>query len=145
MSSERGGIFSKLVWLIAFILAFIGGKTAVEHIFFGKQDIDKVLIKAAEDLNEKAPIMVDSGTRLDSVTGINRSFRYNYTLVGFASNEIDSAQLNRTLKNQLTDSVCNSNEMRIFIDNNVPVTYAYYGKDGNQITIITIESYHCKK
>jgi len=40
-------------------------------------ELNRALTQAASQINANLPMMVDSGTRLDSTAGLNREFRYN--------------------------------------------------------------------
>ena len=88
--------------------------------------------------------MVDSETRLDSTVGINRQFRYNYTLVNYAAEELDPAAIKNGMQPKLINNFCSNDDMKFFVENKVPLTYAYFGKNGKQITIITISADQCK-
>lgn len=137
--------------VLLLVLAFSGaigrlvGKASFESFNSSKTaaSLDATLLKTASDLNSKLPVMVDSETRLDSTLGLNKTFRYNYTLVNHLSAELSAAQLDSTLGQKLLNNVCTSREMASFVDNGVAVSYAYFGNDGKQITVITVAPSQC--
>lgn len=136
---------------IVLVIVFAGGigkfvgKSTTERFFDGKKEgsIDAVLVEAASRINENLPMMVDAETRLDATVGVIGRFRYNYTLVNFSAEELDPGVLKDTMQPKLVNNVCTSTEMEIFVQNDVPVTYAYFGKNGKQVTTITISPNQC--
>jgi len=130
--------------VIFFVLAFIAGKYAYQYISGNdKTDLNSTLMAAANELNINLPMMVDGETRLDSSIGINRTFRYNYTLINYAAEDVDADQFKVNMESTLINSFCTTKEMEVFTKNDVPVTYAYHGKNGKQITTITVNSSQC--
>ncbi len=144
-NEDKKSPLATLGTIILFIIAFVGGKYGYQYLTGGdKTDIDSALIAAASQLNKNLPMMIDSETRFDSSIGINRTFRYNYTLVNYAAEDVDPDQLKESLEMQLINTVCTTKEMEIFTKNNVPVTYAYHGKNGTQIKTITVNPSQCQ-
>ncbi len=139
------GIGAVVVILFASAIGKLVGKSAVDSYYSGKQEgiTDEVLLKTANDLNAKLPMMVDSETRLDSSVGLHHSFRYNYTLVNYTSFDISAADLRDAMEQKLINSVCTTTEMQVFIKNGVTVSYAYYGSDGRQISVISVSPAQC--
>ena len=140
------GIGLLLVIVFAGSIGKIIGKTTVDRFVEGKNEgaLDSVLIKAASKINANLPMMVDSETRLDSTIGINKEFRYNYTLINYSANEIDPKAIVDAMQDKLINNVCTSKDMAIFVKNSIPVTYAYFGKNGKEIAVITISPSQCK-
>jgi hypothetical protein len=140
-----GGIGLVLVILFSGAIGKLVGKGAVDSYYSGKKEgfIDEALLKTASEINSKLPMMVDSETRLDSTVGLNKSFRYNYTLINYASSSVSASELNSALGQKLINNVCTSKEMQVFVKNGVTVSYAYFGNDGNQVTIISVAPSQC--
>lgn len=88
--------------------------------------------------------MVNLDTRLDSTVGINQQFRYNYTMVDYSTEQLDVKRFIHTTTPKLVNSACTTREMKVFIKNGVPITYAYYGIKGKKFTEITIHPSQCK-
>lgn len=135
-----------LVTALGVVMWKAGGISAVTKYFEKNKEgvLDGALMRTADKLNKNLPIMVDSETRLDSTVGINRQFRYNYTLVNYAAEELDPAAIKNGMQPKLINNFCSNDDMKFFVENKVPLTYAYFGKNGKQITIITISADQCK-
>ncbi len=99
--------------------------------------IQSALTTAANDINSKTPMMVDQATRLDNAVTHGLIFRYNYTLLPFAAEEVDVNLFRKDVSPKLNNSVCTS-DMTYNISFGVTYEYAYYGKNGKQITVIKI-------
>lgn len=140
-----GGIGLALVIIFSGAIGKLVGKGAVDSYYSGKKEgfIDEALLKAASEINSKLPMMVDSETRLDSTVGLTKSFRYNYTLINYASSGVSASDLNSGLSQKLINNVCTNKEMQIFVKNGVTVSYAYFGNDGKQVTIISVAPSQC--
>jgi hypothetical protein len=113
--------------------------TPIVNDFFLK----KVLTEMAKEENENSPTMVDSETRLDSTIGINKQFRHNYTMINWLESETDVPAFKQRMLSKLRNHVCTTEGMHFFVSNDVPVTYAYFDKEGKQIAIITIKPTDC--
>jgi len=69
-----GTVIGLAIGAIAFVL--------IQQLFFKAPSFDKVMMKAASELNKTCPIMVDKETRLDNAVSLpGQIFQYNYTLV----------------------------------------------------------------
>jgi uncharacterized FlaG/YvyC family protein len=45
----------------------------------------------------------------------------------------------------LTDLVCTTPEMKVFVDNNVTLKYAYHDKIGKLVVVITVDTGTCAR
>ena len=133
------------------VVAFAGsigkliGRSTSERFFEGKEsaEINSVLLKTANEINKKLPIMIDKNTRLDSTVGLNNKFQYNYTMVSFTSLEIDQSTLKGQFPLMIKNRACSSKDMKRFFENGVTVDYVYRGKNGNSITTISVTPSKC--
>ena len=107
-------------------------------------EINSLLNKTASDLNKQLPMMVDSETRLDSSIGLNKSFKYNYTMVNYKAEEVNRSEFNKIMQPRLVNMVCTTKELDVFTKNGIPVTYNYYGKNGKNIATITVSPSQCE-
>lgn len=130
---------------VVIALTVAGGAAAATGVAQSNENpIEGQLLKASGEINKNLPMMVDSETRLDSTMGMNNTLRYNYTLVNRTADSISGQVLKAALETKLTNNVCSSDDMRIFVSNGVTVQYAYFGKEGTQIGVITIPPSKCQ-
>ena len=143
-----GKVLGVIVLLI--VIAFASGigemvgKSTGERYNKGKKKgaLEVVLSQVMRDINSKAPMMVDSVTRLDNAVGIGNILRYNFTLLEYTASDITAESINTALENNIKINVCHS--MKILINMGVTISYAYYGNKGREITVISISPYKCK-
>lgn len=145
----------KILGVIGIVVCAVFTTRAGKKIFFrlirkniveGKKErgLSSILMQTANQLNQSLPIMLDSGTRLDSSIGTNKQFRYNYTLINYTADESVPSKIESIMHPQLINRVCTSKEMEIFIKNGISVAYAYHGKNGKHIITITVLPSDCK-
>ena len=146
-------IYKILGWIAFFIIvafsSVIGefiGKFSTKQFREGMRNsqLDSILMQTADQINQNLPIMIDAETRLDSTVGMNRIMQYNYTMVNYSAEEFDVQEFIDTVQPLLINRVCTSEEMQVFVENNVPVRYSYHGKNGKQITIFAVEPSQCE-
>ena len=99
--------------------------------------IDTVLSQAANQANADCPQMVDSITRLDSVKAkTGKVLEYSYTLVGYNTSNLSSAQLS-TMKTALQTSVLSNLKTNSSLDDlkklGVTFRFVYNGDDGKSL------------
>lgn len=127
-----------------FLFIMIIAMTLTPTLVSGEENLSKKLLLISSTLNENLPFMVDSDTRLDSTIGINKQFQYNYTLVNYTSDKLLIEQIINNMTTELTNKVCTSHEMLFFIENDILLIYAYFGKNGKRIATIEIPTSQCK-
>lgn len=125
----------KTVIVTAFATAIgaAAGTYAVKDLFKGGQDGNDRLIEVTNEVNKTLPMMIDSETRLDSTIGLNGTFTYNYTLINHSYEEIDSELFRENMESKLLANYCTSDEMKQFLENDVAISFSYFGKAGGQI------------
>lgn len=107
--------------------------------------IDAALLKqVAADVNKKLPKMIDAVTRFDSTAVIKGTFRYNNTLVNHSAKELNATAFKRAIRAKLVNRVCTKQEMGMFVKYKIPVSYAYYGKNGKEIAVIKVLTSKCR-
>jgi len=106
--------------------------------------IDKVMMKTASELNKTCPIMLDADTRLDNVLALpNKTFSYNYTLVNYEKEMVDTIALKNYLMPNIINNIKTNPEMKFVRDAGVIMKYYYKDKNGNYLLsiIATPEQY----
>lgn len=95
---------------------------------------DQQLMNAAEEINKTCPFMIDKDTRLDSaIGGPGKTFKYNYTIINYAVEELNVEQLKSELAPDIINNVKTSPEMETFRENEVTIVYNYNDKNGNHL------------
>jgi len=130
---------------VATITGTIAGITIVylvQQFFFNSTStFDKILMEIASDLNRTCPVMIDSETRLDNAIALpNKIFQYNYTLVNWDKEHLDTVELKEYLVPYITNFTKSSPDMKSFRDNNVTTKYCYRDKLGTYVFTITVTS-----
>ena len=111
-----------------------------------QQEVETKLIEGltigANEINKKAPIMIDNETRLDRATvGPGLRFVYQYTFPNYTSNNIDANWLYKNLQPKVTVAACS--EMKSSLEYGVIYVYTYSGNDGVEIARFEIGQKDC--
>lgn len=107
-------------------------------------EIIEGLTKAANQYNQKLPMMVDQDTRLDEVTvGPGPRGVYHYTFPKYASRDIDANWLQTNLRPEVIRKVCANVDMKKGIQYGAIFVYAYSGSDGVEIFRFEISRNDC--
>ncbi|HLV39132.1 zinc ribbon domain-containing protein [Xanthomarina sp.] len=129
----------KIISMVFGIIAFGLSYFAVQHFFFEKPSLDKVLMNVANEINKSCPIIVDADTRLDNSIALpNNVFQYQYTLINFLKSEIDIEEVKNIIEPILINTIKSSPEMKIFRDNRTTLAYHYRDKNGVFVLEISI-------
>lgn len=155
-NSKRWTIFLKEdeVTFICFVILILMIILSSEYFFkrmyhsnMNSEDsvlVDKQLLAISSQTNENLPIMIDRDTRLDSTSVIEDSFVYNYTIINYSSEDINSKELSSNIQPQLFNRVCTNSSMKVFRDLKVKIVYKYHDKTGNYVTDISVDTKKCK-
>jgi hypothetical protein len=111
----------------------------VQQFVFKAPSFDKELMKAASELNEACPIMVDQETRLDNAISLpGKIFQYNYTLVNVVKDSLDLQVFEEYMNPMLFNNVKTNPDLEDFRNNKVTIAYNYVDKFGVFLTKISI-------
>ena len=145
-------ILSVLGFIGILIAASIGGLIGKEA---GKaamkpssQEVETILVegftKAANQYNQRLPMMVDQDTRLDKATvGPGPRAVYHHTFPKYTSRDIDANWLQTNLRSEVMRKVCASADMKKSLQYGGIYVYAYSGSDGVEITRFEIDRNDC--
>ena len=122
------------------IFAFI---TAVLKIAFHKSPttLNDDMIKAANEINSHAPIIIDSTTRFDRVNALSGNiFQYNYTLLTLDQSQVqvDTNLLKTSGRESMIEQIKHNPKVSIFRDNNIVIQAKYVDKKGVYVAAISI-------
>ena len=139
-------IFGLIVLAFASVIGEMVGETVSDSIFGNAQQpelTDKMVAQIASEINSLLPMKVDSGTRLNNVSGTRKRFTYYYTLLNYASSDIDSEIFVKEMRDNLKNSVCSNPNIETFLENGVSIRYMYSGNNSSYIADITVEPSEC--
>lgn len=101
--------------------------------------IQQDLVKAANQINSSAPIVVDSTTRLDRVNALPGDiFQYNFTITTLESHQIDTNLLKQTGRESMIAKLKNNPQAAIFKDNQVELQAVYVDSNGKKIVTFSV-------
>lgn len=98
--------------------------------------------REAEEANRQCPKNIDNYTRLDSIkySKETHTFRYYHSLKGFSDEELKNLVTNPEHKQQITQTLVNTAEMRYYMEQNITFEYNYTSQaSGNRLGSIRIE------
>lgn len=133
-------ILGILIGLVVGVITYIGVKKLVFSAV-----VDTVFSEVVAELNEEAPIMIDSETRLDNAEVLpNKTIQYNYTMMNYSLGDIDIVEFEKSLKPVLVNSIKTNPEMELLRGEEVTFIYNYSDKNGYALTklIITSDDYN---
>jgi hypothetical protein len=123
------------VGIVAFIIMYFVAQGVFENLF----SFDKAMMKAASELNEVCPMMVDADTRLDNAVALPpNSLQYNYTLVNLVKSDINIEEFRTYMLPQLINITKTNPDMSAFRKNRVTMIYVYKDKQGEHVTKFAI-------
>jgi hypothetical protein len=106
---------------VAAILAFFIWKLAAG-------DVNRQLQKAANEINRRSPLMIDSETRLDGAIASDNMLTYRYT---FVNSDRGYWRINAaTLKSAVIDRASSSPEIASLFKSGVTLRYIYNDRSG---------------
>ena len=119
-----------------FVIYFI-----MQQLVFKAPSVDKMLMKAASEMNTICPFMIDSITRLDNTIAIaQKTLQYNYTL-GFLKDDVDDVALD-VMKNDIESRAINHArthpDMSELRNRNAFIKHSYKDAVGNYLFTITV-------
>jgi len=132
---------------IARALSTVVCKAGSSPRFASQRDQDEFLAanlkSSAEELNGQTPLQLDEETQMQSVVALQKTLTFNLRLPRTSSESVDRAAFERTARENLNHTVCQSKATRDLIDLGVQYVYLYYGNDGKLITRFAIDKYRC--
>ena len=115
--------------------------TVVSH----DPSIEEQLQSVANEVQQKAPVMVDADTRLDGArAGPGLLFTYLYTFPQMeAKRSVSKAQFEEQATPTLKTNACGNNALKPFFDHGVVVRYVYRDHNGVDLGTVTLTRDSC--
>jgi hypothetical protein len=108
------------------------------------RQIAQVLTTAVNTVNEKAPIMLDEETRLDSVATYANVFIYNNTVINYEVAQLGIEQFDQVIEDTVIGTICTNPQLAPMIDLGVVMVYRYLDKNGDYISEKSLDTATCK-
>ncbi|MFH0261398.1 DUF2569 domain-containing protein [Vibrio barjaei] len=105
--------------------------------------VKQQLIEIANKVNKTLPQMLDSETKLDSVSASGHELQYRYILVNYNSVDLDADLLTSNMRPNLVSSACSTEAILNFLNEDVLIKYSYFDKLGVHVTSIDIKKSDC--
>jgi len=131
------------------VIKIIFGRTLGKLIAKGltthsKADVEKAIVQITKEANQNLPITIDKLTRLDRITtGPGLRITFNNTLTTIPTLSIDSQKFEQIMKEQIKTEICRSNDVLPFLRNGVTLAFAYEGKDGGYVGMVSVLPQDC--
>jgi hypothetical protein len=123
--------YKTIIILIALFFGSIIGKASIEYFYPKSESINEKLGLMANEMNKKAPIVVDKDTRFDNVNALlDKTVQFNYTLINHLKKDIDINQLKINLRLPILNNIKTNPDLKFFTDNKVTMEYVYRDKVG---------------
>jgi hypothetical protein len=124
---------TKAVGILALLTLFTDARSS---------DLERALQDTATHINKTSPRPIGNDASLVGAVAYEKTLKYKFTFHKLTKEEI-SSQFALKQTEFLTDFVCTSPEMKVFVDNGVTLKYAYYDKHGQVVVIITVDTRTC--
>lgn len=115
--------------------------TAVLKMAFRESplSLQKEMIQIANEINSRAPVVMDSTRRFDYVNALeNYIFQYNYTLTSYEAKEIDTVFLKQWIRDEMVTEMKSKPESASLSDNGITIQLRYVDKYGKEAFVVSI-------
>ena len=117
--------------------------TSILKVFLKEPDlsVDKELLLISNEINKRAPITVDSMTRLDNVQALTGNrLQYNYSITSADKDQIDTSFLKSNTKQTMTNMIKSNPKAKYFRDNKIDILINYVDQQGVYVCSLTVPS-----
>lgn len=129
---------------VGIVLSVLVGRGVVAGVsnLFGA-DVQSILDREVSEISANLPMMIDEETRLDAVSGKNKTLHYKYTLINLQKKELNIAAFSTAMESDLISHLCLGEETKAFRKAKIPMTFTYASKEGEHIADITVQPQQC--
>jgi hypothetical protein len=107
-------------------------------------DVEAELRETARHINRSTPRPIGNIAILEGAEAHGRTLKYKFRFKELRKGEI-SPEFKWKQTEFLTEFVCTTPDMKVFVENNVTLNYAYHDKAGELMIIISIEPRACAR
>ena len=100
-----------------------------------------IMTQAANEINKKCPIMVDSITRFDNSAALtNNVFQFNYTITNADKSNYDTTTLQNAVRPLTLNLLKTDPKYKLYRDNNTTLSFVYHDKNGSYLCNVLMNS-----
>jgi hypothetical protein len=131
--STKGRKMTRIIIIgVALVIFFF-----VLQMLLNTSSLDKDMVKVANEINKKCPMMVDSITRFDNAAALtNNVFKFNYTILTADKSDYDTAALQSAIKPAALNLLKTDPQYKIYRDKNTTLAFTYRDKNGSYLCTI---------
>jgi hypothetical protein len=107
-------------------------------------DVEADLRETARHINRSTPRPIGNTAILEGAEAHERTLKYKFRFKELGKEEV-SSEFKWKQTEFLTEFVCTTPEMKVFVENKVTLKYAYHDKHGKLVIIISIEPRACSR
>lgn len=105
-----------------------------------EESLESLLQRTETELKGQYPMMVDSATRLESVTSSPGRLHYHYTLLNAALEDLDVDATRAALTPMVQQQAAGMSFLKLLMDKGATISFHYNDKDGREITVIDVKA-----
>ena len=105
-------------------------------------DLEEALQNTAASINRNVPRPIGNDTDLTGAEGYEKTLKYRFAFRGLTKDQVGSV-FEMKQSEFLTDFVCTTPAMSVFLENGVTLKYAYYDRTGKLVVIISVDPQAC--
>jgi len=107
-------------------------------------DVEADLRETARHINRSTPRPIGDIAILEGAEAHERTLKYTFRFKELSKEEV-SPEFKWKQTEFLTEFVCTTPDMKVFVENNVTLKYAYHDKNGKLVIVISIEPRACSR
>jgi hypothetical protein len=88
--------------------------------------------------------MVDEETKLESVEIKGNTFRYQYVLVNYAVEDLNTTVVRESLLPAVIAQSCTMESLKVMVDKGATISFLYIGKNGGEVAAMDVTKADCK-
>jgi hypothetical protein len=105
-------------------------------------DVERALQETAAHINKGTPRPIGNDAQLDGAVAYQKTLKYRFSFKRLEKEDVSSAFVLKQTE-FLTDFVCTTPEMKVFVENGVTLKYAYHDRRGRLVVVITVDPRTC--
>lgn len=109
-----------------------------------QESVERLLEKEVARSAKEFPRSVDRNLRMDSMAaGPGKRLTFNCTLLNYRTRAVDAERFSAGVRGGVVKEVCDSKEMRSFLNKEVIIAYAFSGSDSLPLATVEVANADC--